>query len=73
MRFHALGTEFRVHFLTLLSALLAVALGVPKEMLTVAADPAELYIRSSDVNRPGLQFAGGFGRIDALWRRGPAA
>ena len=27
MRFHALGTEFRVHFLTLLSALLAVALG----------------------------------------------
>ena len=60
MRFHALGTEFRVHFLTLLSALLAVALGVPKEMLTVAA-------------APGLQFAGGFGRIDALWRRGPAA
>lgn len=37
MRFHALGTEFRVHFLTLLSALLAVALGAPKEMLTVAA------------------------------------
>ena len=37
IRFHALGTEMRVHFLTLLSALLAVALGLPGEMLTVAA------------------------------------
>ena len=32
--------------------------------LYLPADPAELYIRSSDVNRPGLQFAGFFDVFD---------